>query len=106
MAVEIEQKNQTNKDLKLRYQDLANRFTLNLDENEQLQKMIVTSKSNVKMLTKENDYIKDDVKYYQNELKICEEQITEHDLRRLDYDKVLSELNHEKVIIFIIQIKF
>lgn len=96
LAIEVEQNSKLNAELKSRNQDLSNKLAISFDESEQFQKMIVHLKSNNEILMRENDYIKEDCKYYQNELKISENQIMELSSKNFEYDNILAELRQEK----------
>lgn len=96
MANEIEHKTVLNTELKQRHQELSNKYSSSLDENEQFQKMIVALKAHLETLQKENEYIREDMKYYQIELKKAESEITNLNIKIMDYDNIAAELQHEK----------
>ena len=86
-----------NFELKQRNQELSNKYSASLDENEQFQKMIVTLKANVEVLETKNEYIRDEMKYYQNEFELAEFRITDLNIKTMDYESIVSELLQEKV---------
>lgn len=98
IAAEIEQKISMNFELKQRNQELSNKYSASLDENEQFQKMIVTLKANVEVLETKNEYIRDEMKYYQNEFELAEVRITDLNIKTMDYESIVSELLQEKKI--------
>lgn len=102
LATEVERQQEYTNEWKLRYQDLANKHGGALEENEQLQKMIISLKSEVGTVMMENEHVKDSLKYYQNELKCAEYEVAQCHERTGDYDKVYDELQEEKVRVLVL----